>query len=310
MLTCEEFYEEVRMRVSEWFGEGCSAELRDFRKNNGIVLCGLVVETEGSKVMPTVYLNAYYDQYQRGMKLEEAVDDIVRLIADDSGTAPVELDKVLDFENVRGLVVCRLINLEANRELLQELPHRPFQDLAVIYALMLGENGAGKVTAVVQNDHMELWGVTEEELYRAAIENMPKLFPVHLNSIKNVMKEIAKDSMGDLYCEELLDALLGEVTCPLYVLSNVDGIYGAAVMLYPDVLQHTAKALGADLIILPSSIHEVLVYADHDGRPDYESLAQMVRCINRTEVQAEDVLSGSVYRYSRQNGTMETVCHG
>lgn len=55
--------------------------------------------------------------------------------------------------------------------------------------------------------------------------------------------------------------------CPvptLYVLTNDAAHNGAACVLYPDKLKDLADEFGSDLLILPSSIHEVLIIADSE----------------------------------------------
>ena len=52
-----------------------------------------------------------------------------------------------------------------------------------------------------------------------------------------------------------------ETPAPFYVLSNRSGINGAACILYEDVLKNFADGVEKNLIILPSSIHEVLLPA-------------------------------------------------
>ena len=56
---------------------------------------------------------------------------------------------------------------------------------------------------------------------------------------------------------------------------------GASVILYPDVLRMAAKKLGGDLLVLPSSIHEVIIMRWENG--------------------AEDVLLDSVCFYCRKD---------
>ena len=42
-------------------------------------------------------------------------------------------------------------------------------------------------------------------------------------------------------------------------LTNTEKLYGASAILYPNILSYFAKRLKADLYLLPSSIHEVLL---------------------------------------------------
>ena len=56
--------------------------------------------------------------------------------------------------------------------------------------------------------------------------------------------------------------------------------------------------MGKDLVILPSSIHEVLLIP-YEEALSFEELSSMVSHINRSEVPVEDRLSDQVYLYSK-----------
>ena len=55
----------------------------------------------------------------------------------------------------------------------------------------------------------------------------------------------------------------------------------------------------ADLVILPSSVHEVLLIPN-DEHVSFDDLAHTVSHINRAEVPVEDRLSDQIYLYSRE----------
>ena len=90
---------------------------------------------------------------------------------------------------------------------------------------------------------------------------------------------------------------------PLYILSNQNGLSGAACMLYTDILKDFADRMKANLVVLPSSIHEVLLLPDR-GDQNYEELCLTVASINRTEVDPEERLSNNVYLFSRSTGRL------
>lgn len=75
---------------------------------------------------------------------------------------------------------------------------------------------------------------------------------------------------------------------PFYVLTNQNGINGAACILYKDVIKNFAEGMDRDILILPSSIHEVLLLPDDDPL-SYDELGHLVTHINQTEVVAETV---------------------
>ena len=97
-----------------------------------------------------------------------------------------------------------------------------------------------------------------------------------------------------------------EAISPIYILSNADLFYGAACILYEGVLRKIALQLGSDLLILPSSVHEVLIVPD-ESEWEKSELEWMVRGINREVVAEEDRLSDQIYRYSLKTGQLEGI---
>lgn len=119
--------------------------------------------------------------------------------------------------------------------------------------------------------------------------------PAQINSITQIIEDL-KCAFGEEPDEDR-----GEEDAPFYVLTTSSGINGAACMLYSGVLEKFAEQRGNDIIILPSSVHEVLLLED-TGEIDYMALTELVKCINATEVPTQDILSEKVYRYERCSG--------
>jgi hypothetical protein len=139
------------------------------------------------------------------------------------------------------------------------------------------------MTFLIRKEHLKLWGVTEEELYRTAMEYTPKNLPPVITSINRLLQD-------DSSCE-----------IPLYVLTNTRSTGGASCLLYPDVLKNFADEMAADFLILPSSIHEVLLLP-YESRYSVRELSALVSHVNRTEVSETDRLSDQVYLYTRSDG--------
>lgn len=64
---------------------------------------------------------------------------------------------------------------------------------------------------------------------------------------------------------------------------------------------------GKDLLILPSSIHEVLIIADSEAftERDYHVFCNTIQNVNRESILPEDFLSDHLYRYRRETDRME-----
>lgn len=278
-------------------------------KNNGKILDGISIQRIGEEMAPTVYLNSYYEAFEdQDMTLAQILDDILLLLDCNPVPAAFNAEQIADFSFAKNKIMFKVIHAASNKALLADLPHLPTLDLAVIFYLFLDRNESGQMTALIHHEHKKLWNVSEKELMKLALVNTPATFPANIKSMMDVMKEIAKEHLGDDYNEEIMNVLLkgDEAPAPLYVLSNQIGLNGAGCILYPDVIKNFADFLGSDLIILPSSIHEVLITPDN-AEMTYEDFAEMVTGINQNEVPPEDQLSNQVYLYRRKDESLRIV---
>ena len=64
-----------------------------------------------------------------------------------------------------------------------------------------------------------------------------------------------------------------------------------------------ADRINNDLYILPSSVHELITVPASFG--SCEDLKKTVRNVNDTVLVSDEILSYSVYRYSRKAGSIE-----
>lgn len=102
----------------------------------------------------------------------------------------------------------------------------------------------------------------------------------------------------------MLDSTKDNESEELIVLSNNVSAYGASCMIYGDALKEYAVWKQSDLVILPSSIHEVLL-VKYDGSYDVRWLSRMVSDINISDVAENERLSDSVYIYRWKQDVLE-----
>lgn len=300
----KKFVEDVVDGLEKYF-DGCGYHItvQDIQKNNAVTLCGLCVRKEGEEAAPIIYLENYWDEYEQGMDMEQIISDIAGLCKLDQVTLPVSNVELQEFSKVKRQIVFRVINKEKNRSFLEDVPYREFADLAVVYYILIGNNECGQFTALIHNSQINIWKVTEEELYKVAYENTPKLLPMTLQTMGEVIREMCEKVCGN-FTEEREESFDDEM--PLYILTNRKKTYGAAVMLYPDAMKLAAERIGSNLVILPSSLHEVLLLP-YDKDEDPEMLREMVRSVNVSEVPEEDILSDNVYFYEVQTDKIKVL---
>lgn len=307
-MNYQEFLEKVRELIQEKMGDSFSVNLQSVIKNNGKHLDGLVMLEKKNTVSPTIYLNPYYEEYQSGMELKEVVEDVLKVYYKNKDCFSIRPEQLEDFIQIREKILCKLIHCELNKAVLLDMPHQPYLDLALVCYLYLDGNAQGQISAMIHNDHLKLWGITQEELFCLAKQNTPKVLPAQIQPIREAIKETFLTDIDSEFEEERLLCTNegGAEILPLYVLSVLHGINGAVSMTYEGVLPAFAKEQKADIIILPSSTHEVLLIPEHENL-EYADLRDMVRCINCSQVPEEERLSDEIYCYRREDGKISIV---
>lgn len=286
----------VQREVEKRAGENYRVKLNDVMKNNGVVLRGITLMQDDSNISPTIYLNPYYDAYENGdTTLGTVIDEVIDTYERNKINRSIDMKFFLNYETVRSRIIFKLINTEKNRELLRDVPYIPFHDLSIVFQCLVSEERFGNASILIHNVHLQLWKVNARELYECALENTPLLQGYELADMNTVLEEMK--ALGGIDDEEIEDM---QQEVPMYVLSNKSRINGASCILYKDILKDFAMVVDKDLYVLPSSIHEVILLPS-DGTQESEQLKEMVREINQSQVEEEEVLSDSVYYYRRSD---------
>ena len=283
----------MKQALEKILGEGYEVEEALIGKNNGVQLDALVIRTSGMNIAPTLYLKSYFENYEDGETIQ---DGAMRLAEDFRRALPDEGFDVSfyeDYDLVKEGLSYKLISTERNSELLKDVPHVPFLDLAIVFYYAFENRGLPDGTILIKNKHMEMWGVSTEQLMRDAGENAPKSLPGVCRDMCSVLERIYPGKSGEIFPAN-------EPMLPMYVLSNSRMVNGAAAMLYPDILHNLSESLKSDLYIIPSSVHEVIVLA-RNMAGDEKSLREMIHTVNETQLEPQDVLSDSLYFYDRKD---------
>lgn len=287
MMNFEEFKAWVKENItSKDWKETSQVEISVVKKNNGVSKAGLSIREDEHDVSPLLYLDDYYIHYQNGELLENIIRNIRADYDKKVQMAAVKIPNLQEFENIRGRVIYRLVNYEKNKEILEDCPHIRLYDLAVTFRWVARIDDVGVSTSLITNKQVKEWGVSVNDLVLAARQNTPRLFPAQIIDMEEMLAG-------------MVSFILYPSDIPMYILTNKQELNGASALLYGDVLKDFANKKGADMYILPSSIHEVImVPADRINDPT--KLLSMVHDANTTVVSIGDVLSDSVYYYDRK----------
>lgn len=313
-MSFQTFIFHVLQKIQEETDKHVKITVCDIPKNNGIVLTGLTFTREDINISPTIYLDAFYQDYEEGKSIEEITEEIKEIYCCSKMEGDLNMDFFTNYESAKQNIAYKLVNYEKNREFLKDVPHRKYLDFAIVYYYLVDKKEFSNASILIHNKHMEHWGVDEKELYAVAKKNTPRLLPVSFCGMMEVLDELVMSEpdflnriLEERRMEEedelkmLLEIFIRKDETGMYVLSNKTRLFGAVVMLYEEVMESCAKQLDADLYILPSSVHEVILLAD-EGQIDKDKLEKMVREVNATQVGPEEFLSDFVYYFSRKAG--------
>ncbi len=295
ITTIKGFSEAVAEQLKGIFGTEYDITSIDAPKNNGKVLHGISIRKAGDSIAPAIYLESLFEAYMNGrLNVSEAVNEVLRAYSKSLETPLGALSIVGNIERfdwAKDKIVLRLVNARKNEALLKEVPHREFLDLAVIYCIMIAESATAGMSATVtiKNELMEMWGVTEDDLYDIAMVNTPNVKAPVVEDLESLLRELVGEADQDVLfppCDEL--------QAPMTVVTTEDRCNGDVAILYPGVLEDLAKKQGGNLFLLPSSIHEfIAVPATLDPR----ELAELVQSVNCSVLEDTDYLSDAVYLY-------------
>lgn len=319
-MNLVQFAEAVKRGLGEYFDEGTKVTINSVRKNNGVILTGVVIMERDSHIAPTIYLESFFEEYKRGTSLREVLSGIVRFYKKNKINDCRELEHFHEYQTVKKKILYKLINAEKNRELLKEVPHVLYLDLAIVFYYDCSSELFGSAAVLIKNIHLKMWGIDTEIVYQDAVVNTPKNNPFEIKAMETVMeelfatdirKELEKNhiSFSEKWIEEmaaqmLLSEMPEERRTPMYVLTNTEKLHGAACILYQQLLEDFSQKINDNLYILPSSIHEIIMIpASFAGKTS--ELREMVEEINATQVEEEEVLSDSVYFFDRLTKKLE-----
>lgn len=259
-------------------------ELNTSSPSGGIIFKGKNLKTENYTVAPSMGRARLQELF---LWVHEDYDAFKATIIDyyedySSNELPTEklggLKECYTTSYIRKHLFFVLINTERNSALLANAPHRNLLGMSLMYRVDTSEIIPPDSSFVFSNTHMEEFHLTEEELYQIAYENTRE------------MKDVSILSLGDLVpgCPDEGPALL-------WALTNKDYSYGAALMMYDDILaEFCNEYLLEACLVIPSSVNEVILKpcSLEEVAECFEQFAFMIRDVNAT-LPESSVLSDS-----------------
>lgn len=270
-----------------------SFDSRPVPKLQGESYYAIIAYNESNRVGVSVNASALHDKLLKGASYDNLLQEAISQVEDDFQKMPVvSAEDLTEYARIRTKLSVQLLPQAGNEGTLGQIPHKNVEDMAVVYRAILSEDDEGRATVLINNDMLNMFGVTPEQLHEDAIAASMEQHP----AIFRNMNEILSDMIG-------IDPTMLPPS-PLHCASTADKFMGAGVILYPGFLDMAAEQMGENFYVLPSSIHEVLAISDSHV-DSYHDLENMVREINQNEVAPADQLSQNVYHYDAEAKVFE-----
>lgn len=297
-MTYDEFAEKLRTAVENRLEGTALVELHMIAKINRPKVKVLTIRYSGDNVSPAIELDAFYEEFNDNTSIDDLAGQIVDLHKKENCSGRYDLTSFIEYEQAKEHLECRLVNYGMNCSLLEEVPHKKFLDLAIVYFYEIENCGFCKAHILVRNEHIRAWGVSQEQLHEVAVQNTREKHPYRLATLSQLFKE--KD------CGEVQIPEDDSTYTVMYVLTNEKLCYGAVNIFFPDLLRAICRQVGDDFYVLPSSIHECIILPASKWKgTDVAELQEIVKEINAGLVSTDELLSDSVYRYGRKKHKLE-----
>ena len=253
-------------------------------QNNGIVLTALSVVPDGEEAVPNICIDELLDLLKKGyIPYEAAVERILWEMKERKASSVKLFDiKSILNEDVSKKIIPCVINEQKNREMLRSWVNTPLDgtDLVTIYKLVIYQDENMIKTTTLTNKMLQMANMTIEDVKHAALDNTKNIYKI-------VPIPIMLPDFPPFF---------------MFALTNTSCQFGASVLLHKKYLGELAEMLEDDLLILPSSIHEVIalpisICADND---DFETFKEIVKEANAIDVSPTEILSNECYLYNKE----------
>lgn len=298
MSTYDYFLKAVKEDIIKFLPneyKDCTIQIKKISKNNNTHLQGLIISQKGNSVFPTIYLEHFYERYQQGESFESILNKIVDIYISANVVNPIKEELIYNKVNIEN-VIFTLVNREKNQEMLRNAPYMNCSyndELVFVFRILFFVDGFANALVTHKLAEEKGWGI--DLLYNTARKNTPKLLPVCIESINNILHELIIGTTED---DKTLNPLKHEFDDfdTMYIVSNTEKTYGACAVYYPEVLERLSEVLLSEkLVLLPSSIHEMIVIPY--GAIEVSYLEDMVKEVNESTVSPEEFLGQKVIIY-------------
>ena len=287
-MMIEKFIEEL-VRSIEAGRKGLEVISTEKEGTNGVIQHGLIFKQNDSKVAPVLYVDEIFMRYSAGeLSMGNATEHLIRKYEELPEPCIPDIDAMMSAPDIINKITLRLVNGPENEGMIERrrLVYHEIEntDLVCIFyvSILMEETSLGSIAVSRELLERYLPDIADgNELYDEVVKSVVAE-NIYMESIVSVVERML---------------LRGEAKTPplplnediMYVLSNRRMTYGASMILTGAARNLILEKFpDGKVTVIPSSVHETLLLHTKENE-DIESLKDIVRQVNSTEVPDEDV---------------------
>lgn len=267
-------FEEFSKRVIDTFLDYMPEEYKDWNVVTNFVekpeglLTGLSIKSnkpvEGPVAVPTVYLEHMYADLAHH-DFDSVMNHTASMYLKGIEKAKT-MTSDLKLSDAKDKIVIKMMSKTANKDYLETVCYDDFMaDTVMTYVWVVNKDEQGISTSTIRPDMLDAMGILREDLQSIAMENTRRL-----------MKPMIL-SMGEaLGFPEGPDPMC-------YILSTSEKMLGGCFIADKEVLADCARDLGENLVIVPSSSEELIIFKASKA-PDPNIMKDMIESVNAEQV--------------------------
>lgn len=125
----------------------------------------LTVKAPGSVIGVNINLSSAFEAYKDGRDyidiVERASDQAAKGITQSKS---FDIDKVNDYDQMKQTLSMEVVSAERNADMLEKVPHKNIEDMAVVYRFVLDASDEGRASILVTNQLLDSYGITADSL--------------------------------------------------------------------------------------------------------------------------------------------------
>lgn len=287
--TKEKFFEQVKCNVEEKM-KGYKVNLTPVIKPGNLTLHAITISDNSEQTMsPSIYIDNYYEEFIRNQISVDSLSTQIINVWNEHYN-----DIQFDFNSLKGCrnIFLRVLNKKLSAEYLTDKVTREIENTNFVFVPYMEIEKDRTIT--INKQFLDFLDMKVDEVFEIAFKNSKLL--------KKACSKSIVDTITDIGIKEIEET--NESDFFMQVITNEEKYFGSSVIFYTDVLRNLSEKWNADLVIIPSSIHEVIAmpYNEHFV---LEEVQNMISHTNFNFVSQDEILDNIPYLYKRNTDSIE-----